>query len=140
MRITQDSGWNGKPLCPVTGWCMEILWPVYMNMYIYVCIDFYIYVFVCIYVVICTYKCTSIYCYIQIWNLCIPKNAYIYYIYIGDSESRIYEEIPDPDRLKSVIEDYLNDYNGKHILLNIQKTTCVFVLMYISMYVCIYLY
>jgi hypothetical protein len=106
-----------------------------IHKYVYICVHYFSYVCICIYLrMICIYKCTAICIYTNM-KLNIPKNAYIYYIYIGDSESRIYEEIPDPDRLKSVIEDYLNDYNGTYMFIYLLIITYISIWAYVYIYV-----
>jgi dynein heavy chain len=48
------------------------------------------------------------------WKLVCPRERIVYGVFmVADSDISLYEEIPDFDKFKSVVEDYLVDHNAE---------------------------
>jgi dynein heavy chain len=47
------------------------------------------------------------------WEIVMPRDRLIYGDFMGATEVRIYDEIPDLDQLKTVIEEYLVNHNAE---------------------------
>ena len=48
------------------------------------------------------------------WTAAVPRDRLVYGDFMhGESDNKIYEEVEDLERLKSVVEDYLGDHNAE---------------------------